>query len=252
LRASITKSYSRPNFQDLVQGATFNGEEASIFNPDLKPVRATNLDIYGEHYFGTLGLLSGGVFYKKLNDFIYQQTTDQTFRGIPDVEVTQSVNGADASLLGFEIGYQQNLSFLPGVLKGLVVYLNYTHTASEANVANFAQGADLSEIDLPGQADNIGNAALAYNIGGFKARLSFNYNGSYINEFDGGDIINVESRHQWDFSMSQTFSKNKLTAFLELVNLTDEDEREFYNTKNTPSFRTRYGSWGRLGIRFNF
>jgi TonB-dependent receptor len=252
LRASITKSYSRPNFQDLVQGATFNGEEASIFNPDLKPVRATNLDIYGEHYFGTLGLLSGGVFYKKLNDFIYQQTTDQTFRGIPDVEVTQSVNGDDASLLGFEIGYQQNLSFLPGVLKGLVVYLNYTHTASEANVANFAQGADLSEIDLPGQADNIGNAALAYNIGGFKARLSFNYNGSYINEFDGGDIINVESRHQWDFSMSQTFSKNKLTAFLELVNLTDEDEREFYNTKNTPSFRTRYGSWGRLGIRFNF
>src|SRR5690606_31682966 len=135
--------------------------EATIFNPNLKPVSATNLDIFGEHYFGTLGLLSGGVFYKKLNNFIYQQTTDQTYRGIPDVEVTQSVNGEDASLVGFEIGYQQNLNFLPSVLKGLVVYLNYTHTASKATVSNFAQGEDISEIDLPGQADNVGNAALA-------------------------------------------------------------------------------------------
>lgn len=254
LRASITKSYSRPNFEDLVQGATFNSEdlEATIFNPNLKPVSATNLDIFGEHYFGTLGLLSGGVFYKKLNNFIYQQTTDQTYRGIPDVEVTQSVNGEDASLVGFEIGYQQNLNFLPSVFKGLVVYLNYTHTASKANVSNFAQGEDISEIDLPGQADNVGNAALAYNIGGFKARLSYNYNGSYINEFDSGDILVMGSRHQWDFSMSQTFSKQRFTAYLELVNLTDENELEYYNTKDTPYSRSRFGSWGRLGIRFNF
>ena len=254
LRASITKSYSRPNFEDLVQGATFdlNDEEASIFNPDLKPVKAVNLDLFAEHYFGAIGLLSGGVFYKKLDDFIYQQTTDQTFRGVNNIEVTQSINGDQATLLGFEIGYQQNLSFLPGILKGLVIYANYTYTSSNAEVDNFAQGSDRTEIDLPGQSESIGNAAIAYNIGGFKARLSLNFNGSFISEFDGDDIVRIDSRNQLDFSMSQTFAKKKLTAFLELINLTDENQIEFYNSAATPKERQRYGSWGRLGLRFNF
>lgn len=252
IRGSLTKSYSRPNFVDMVQGATFNDEEASISNPDLKPVKAFNVDIFSEHYFGSIGLLSGGVFYKKLNDFIYQQTTDRDFGGYEDIEVTQSINGDEASLFGFEIGYQQNLSFLPGFLKGFVVYLNYTHSNSTATVKNFAQGEDLKEIDLPGTAENIGNAALAYNYKGFKARISVNYIDSFISEFDGGDIVLIEDRTQVDFSMSQTFSKRRFTAFLELVNLTDANQIEIFNTAATPKERQQFGMWGRLGLRFNF
>ena len=252
IRGSLTKSYSRPNFVDMVQGATFNDEEASISNPDLKPVKAFNVDIFSEHYFGSIGLLSGCVFYKKLNDFIYQQTTDRDFGGYEDIEVTQSINGDEASLFGFEIGYQQNLSFLPGFLKGFVVYLNYTHSNSTATVKNFAQGEDLKEIDLPGTAENIGNAALAYNYKGFKARISVNYIDSFISEFDGGDIVLIEDRTQVDFSMSQTFSKRRFTAFLELVNLTDANQIEIFNTAATPKERQQFGMWGRLGLRFNF
>lgn len=254
LRASATQSYSRPNFEDLAQGAVFNTAdlEASISNPDLIPVEAINLDLFGEYYFGNIGLLSGGLFYKKLDNFIYQQTIDRTFRGIPDVEVTQSVNGETADLIGFEIGYQQKLEFLPGFLSNFVVYANYTYTESTAEVQNFAEDDEVTEIDLPGQAKHIGNAALGYTKGGFDARLSLNYNGAFTSEFDGSDAVRIDDRVQIDFTMSQSFYKNRLTVYLEMVNLNDENQIELYNTIATPRERQRYGSWGRLGLRYNF
>jgi len=256
LRASATQSYSRPNFGDLAQGAVFNTAdlEAEISNPDLVPVEAINLDVFAEHYFGVVGLLSGGVFYKKLDNFIYQTTTDRTFRGVPDVEVTQAINGDTADLLGFEFGYQQKLGFLPGFLSGFVIYTNYTFTQSKAEVTNFTEGDDgaITEIDLPGQAKHIGNAALGYNRGGFDARISLNYNGAFTSEFDGGDAIRIDDRAQVDFSASQTFAKKRLTIFLELVNLNDENQIEIYNNIATPRERQRFGTWGRLGMRFNF
>ena len=254
IRGSITKSYSRPNFEDLVQGAKFNisDGEAEISNPDLVPVKALNIDLFSEHYIGTIGLFSGGIFYKKLDDFIYKQTTDREFAGYEDIEVTQSINGDDATLYGLEVGYQQNLSFLPGALKGLIVYANYTFTKSEATVKDFSNGEDLTGIQLPGQAQNVGNVALGYVNKGFKARLSLNYVDSFIDEFDGDDLIIRDDRVQLDFNMSQAFAKNKWIAYVELVNLTDSNQVDYFNTIATPKERQHYGFWGRLGLRFNF
>ncbi|MCK5535895.1 MAG: TonB-dependent receptor [Bacteroidales bacterium] len=252
IRSSITKSYSRPNFQSLVQGATYNDEEAEISNPDLVPVEALNIDLFSEHYLGSIGLLSGGVFYKKLDNFIYQQTIDGDFAGYQNIKITQSINGDEATLYGIEIGYQQDLNFLPSFLKGFIVYVNYTYTKSNATVQNFSQDLDLTDIQLPGQAENIGNAALAYAYKGFKARFSVNYVDSYIKEFDGGDLVILDNRTQLDFSMSQTFAKKKWTAYMELVNLTDANQVELYNTSATPKQREHFGFWGRLGLRFNF
>ncbi len=42
-------------------------------NPDLRPQHAWNYDLLGEHYFPAAGVVSGGVFYKQISDFIYLQ-----------------------------------------------------------------------------------------------------------------------------------------------------------------------------------
>lgn len=251
IRAAVTQSYARPNFEDLVQGGEYNPQdnEANLGNPDLVPVKSLNLDLFGEHYLGTVGIISGGVFYKKLDDFIYKKTTDETFLGTPDVEVTQSVNGENGSLFGFELAWQQNLTFLPGVLSGLGIYANYTFTKSEAEVEDFAQGEDLTEIELPGQSKHIGNIALSYTKGGFNSRISLNYNGKFISEIDGDDLILIDNRAQLDISLSQTIAK-KYTIFAELVNLTNEEQHELYNTRSTPSQRELYGFWTRFGVKF--
>lgn len=253
LRAAVTRSYARPNFEDLVQGAEIaaEDEEASIANPNLKPVDSWNFDIFGEKYFGTVGLLSGGVFAKRMNNFIYQQTTLGDILEYTDFEITQSINGDLAVLYGFELAWQQNLTFLPGVLKGIGVYANYTFTESNAEVENFAQGEDFTEIELPGQSKHVGNVALSYAIGGFNARASINFNGSFISEIDGGDLVYIDGRKQIDLSLSQSFMDKKLTGFIQLNNITDENQIELYNTSATPKQREQYGFSGRMGLKFN-
>ena len=253
IRAAVTQSYSRPNFLDLVQGAKIaaEDEEASISNPHLEPVSALNLDLFGEKYFGNVGIISAGVFYKSLNDFIYQQTTLGDILNYQDFEITQSINGESASLLGFEVAWQQNLTFLPGALKGLGVYANYTYTKSEAEVENFAQGEDFTTIELPGQSKHVGNVALSYAVGGFNARASLNFNGKFISEIDGGDLVYIDNRKQIDISISQSFNDNKFTTFLQLNNISNEEQVEFYNRRLTPKQREMYGFWARVGLKFS-
>ncbi len=251
LRAAVTKSYARPNFEALVQGAEIaaTDQEAAISNSDLQPVESWNFDLFGEKYLGTVGILSGGIFHKSMNNFIYQQTKDGDILTYSDFEITQSVNGDEASITGIELAWQQNLTFLPGLLKGLGIYANYTFSESTATV-EFEEDV-ISVIDLPGQSKHIGNFALSYALGGFNARASINFNGSFIDEIDGGDLIIIDDRKQIDLSISQSFMNNKLTGFIQLNNITDENQIELYNTRSTPKERQQYGFWGRVGIKFN-
>lgn len=251
IRAAFTQSYARPNFEELLQESEYNlaDNEANLSNPNLKPVKAVNLDLFGEHYLGSVGIISGGVFYKRLNDFIYKQTTEQTFLGTTGVEVTQSINGDKGSLFGFELAYQQNLTFLPGLLGGLGIYGNYTYTSSEVDVVDFAGGEDLTEIELPGQAKHIGNIALSYTKGGFNGRISYNFIGKFISEIDGDDLVLIDSREQIDVSVNQVIAKN-FTVFVEVVNLTNAEQMELLNSKATPNTLEMYGSWTRFGVKF--
>lgn len=254
IRGAITRSYARPNFEDLAQGAEISADdnEAFISNPELKPVEAWNFDLLIEKYFGNVGLVSAGVFHKSLNNFIYQQTNQGDLLSFTGLDITQSINGDQATLTGVEVAYQQNLTFLPGFLKGFSVYGNYTYTASNAEVQNFAQGEDFTSIDLPGQSDYFGNVALSYGFGGFNARASMNFNGSYISEIDGGDLIRIDDRKQLDVSASQSFLDEKLTAFVQFNNLLDDRQTELFNSRTTPKEIHRFGFWGRLGAKFNF
>ncbi|ACF13746.1 TonB-dependent receptor [Chloroherpeton thalassium ATCC 35110] len=253
LRAAATYSYARPNFGDMVQGAEFDldDKEAELGNLDLEPVKSFNLDLFGEHYIGSVGVISAGFFYKSLSDFIYKKTYDGTFRGVEDVEITQSVNGDDATLWGLEVAWQQNLTFLPGVLSGLGVYANYTYTNSSATVKNLA-GTDEAEteIDLPGQSKHVGNLALYYTRGGFNARVSANFNGEFISEIDGDDLYKIDDRLQIDVSASQRLSDN-VSVYGEVINLTNERRVDFYNTLDTPATREYYGFWARLGFKYS-
>ena len=176
LRAAVTWSYARPNFSEIIpsQEANLEDEEATVGNFDLKPVSAVNLDLLGEHYFGSVGVLSGGLFYKRLTDFIYPRTlfnSQYPLTGTPvatGLEVTQSQNGEAADLIGVEVAFQRNLDFLPGALSGLNVYLNYTYTQSRANIQSrqaSEENPDASEtIRLPGQAGAPGQFLISLRI----------------------------------------------------------------------------------------
>lgn len=255
IRAAATFSYARPNFIDIVPAQEFNLEDREVFigNASLKPVQAFNLDLLGEHFFENVGIISGGVFYKRLDDFIFRRMTfGQTVRGVENVEVTQSTNGNEADLFGFELAYQQRLDFLPGILSGLGIYVNYTYTASTAKIQDRNDEMGEEEISLPGQADHVGNLSLSYEIKGFNARISSNFNGKYLEEVGGSaeEDTYTHSRMQLDFSASQKISP-RLSAFVEVLNITNQPLQVYQGNSSRPIQREFYSWWSRVGVKFD-
>lgn len=257
LRLAVTRSYARPNFQDIVpsQEIDLSAREGTIGNPDLKPVSATNLDLLAEHYFGSAGILSGGIFYKGLQDFIFNQrfeTDDYPRAEGTTLQLTQAQNGENARLFGFEFAYRQNLSTLPGFLKGFNVYANYTFTSSTAKIQSRTD-AGTESIRLPGQAKHVGNFALGYDLGRFDIRVSSNFNGEYITELgeDATEDFYVKDRLQIDATAMYAIN-NKLRVFAEFLNITNQPFEVYQGSADHYVQREFYSWWTRVGIKFDF
>lgn len=260
LRGALTWSYARPNFDEIIpaQEANLEDREVTIGNANLTPVSAMNADLMYEKYFGDVGILSGGVFYKQLDGFIYNHTDfNQPYMNDPSVlvDVTQAQNGDKATLLGVELAFQKTLEFLPKPLKGFSIYLNYTYTMSEASIQNRAEDApegSFESIRLPGQTTHLGNAALMYERNGFFVRAALNFNGSYLSEVGPSAAYDlyVQNRMQFDGSLGYTIKK-KYRVFTELMNLTNQPFEAYMGTDNTVVQREFYGFWMRAGLKFD-
>lgn len=85
-----------------------------------------------EHYFKTVGIIQGGVFYKALTNPIYFLVTPATSGTYAGLNENLPVNGPNAHITGFEAAWQQPLNFLPGFLNGMGVRVNYGYTNSRA------------------------------------------------------------------------------------------------------------------------
>jgi TonB-dependent receptor len=210
-----------------------------------------------DHYFGTVGVLSLGLFNKNLNNFIYTRVFEtDNYEGNDfgtDVELRQAVNGESATLTGLEIAYQQNLTFLPGFLSGFGVYVNYTYTASKATLKDRAGVDETEEIDLPGQAPHVGNLSLSYARGGFNVRMSGNYAGSYIEELDEDAESDryINERLQLDATASYQVN-DRFNVFAEFLNITDAPfEAYLGGDKSQLVQREFYSWWSRVGVKFN-
>ena len=71
LRAAVTYTYSRPNFEDVLPYRQEDRDEVKFGNPDLDFPRSMNIDLLAERFLPGCGHLSGGVFYKEIDDFIF-------------------------------------------------------------------------------------------------------------------------------------------------------------------------------------
>ncbi len=149
LRAVYGRGLARPNIGDLVPATVIDPNQTpyptiSTGNPKLVPTMADNFDILAEHYFQPLGILQAGWFYKRLTNPIYPtatllpnfNSTGKTY------QLTQSINGPNGHIQGFEAQWEQRFSFLPGILSGFGVNANYSHTVSQVNFRRALMAAE--------------------------------------------------------------------------------------------------------------
>nr|WP_298995645.1 TonB-dependent receptor [uncultured Allomuricauda sp.] len=258
LRFAYTQSYARPELQDLVpsQNINFADQLLTTGNPELLPASADNLDLLFESYLKGAGVISGGIFYKRIENFIFDQISNVDFNNDVFLQ-TEPINGDEAELLGIELNFTKKLDFLPGFLSGLGVFLNYTYVDSNSSFEFFDEdtGETLvrEDVSFVGQADNTWNAALSYDLGGFSARASLNYNGRSLLSFsdDPEQDFFLEERYQLDVNASQKISDN-LTVFVEFVNLTNEPNLEFQSVRSQVTNYEIYDWSARFGLNFKF
>jgi len=263
LRAAATTALARPNYYALAPYVNniAADKEITAGNPDLDVTYSYNYDFMAENYFKSVGLISGGVFYKRLNDFIYNysdnQYTDAKFAAdfpnqanpIPAGEnwsFVQSRNGDVVDVYGFEVAFQRQLDFLPGkFLKGFGIYLNYTYTKSKAKGIADEDGNERNDISLPGTTPHMFNGSLSWENKRFSARISTNFTSDYLDEL--GSESYKDSYYDKQFFLDANASykiTSHLRIFAEANNLTNQPLRYYQgveaHTKQAEFYQARY------------
>lgn len=248
-RAAATRSLSRPGYYDLVPWEEIEPEGQSIGkgNPDLKQATSSNYDLLFEHYLKSVGLISGGLFYKSVDNYIYERTYIQQGGEYDQWEVTQTVNGAAAKVYGFEVAWQQQLTFLPGLLNGLGIYANYTQIGSRFKVPGVESERT---VRLPDMRPKVGNVSLSYEKFGFSGRLSLNFYDTFISELSetAENDLMEQGRKQLDFSASQKINR-QVTLFMGISNINNAQVKINYRD-GRPNDHKFYSSWANIGIKY--
>ena len=250
LRAAWTNTLARPNYYDLVpyQDNRIEDEELFLGNPELDPTTSMNFDFSAENYFKSIGLVSIGYFNKNIDDFIYVAASENS----AGFNVFQPQNGGDGAINGVEVSVQRQLDFLPGALKGIGVYLNYTYTDSEATGVANEDGDPRDKIGLPGTAKNLFNASLSYENKSFIIRASINYSSDYIDEV-GGDAFSdryYDEQFFLDINASYAITQN-WRIFAEANNLTNQPLRYYQGVPERTMQAEWYNSRYNLGLKFD-
>ena len=257
LRFAYSSGIARPDYVALVpyEFRDDEGREISRGNPDLNPTTSHNLDLMFENYTSSLGLFSAGIFYKKMSNIILNSTITETlpYEGGSQVyEITMPINGEDdATVYGFEIALNQRLNFLNvPFLNYFSIYANYTYTKAELQV-------DGRNLPLGYSPENIANVALMYDNPkiGLSFVISNNFRDDILQSVGDDQYTDsyFKSEYHLDLSVRQRITKN-LSAFLQLNNLTDQEERQYYGKPSEDYSRlqqwAKYNSYGTLGLSF--
>ncbi len=187
MRVVYGRGLARPNIGDLVPATIIDPNQTpyptvATGNPNLVPTSANNYDVLAEHYFRPLGILQAGWFYKQLSDPIYPTANlVNNYNGTGKTyQLTQSINGPNAHIQGFEAQWEQRFSFLPGILGGFGINANYSHTASQVTFpANF-DGGRTDKPPLDRNSPNDYNVNVTYDKGRLSGRFAISHNDQSI------------------------------------------------------------------------
>jgi TonB-dependent receptor len=256
LRAALTNSVVRANFSQLAPGVSYSSPtEASIGNPDLKPLTSANFDAGVERMLGKDGVVSFYYFTKDIKDFTYTTNMAGTGQWAGFTSAVLAVNGEKAKVKGYELAYTQALRQLPGALSGLIVGANTTITDSTTVLSRFDRPSNklLSrEVALPGQSDRVVNLVLGYEAGPWSARVASNSKSRYLLQ-TGSDVVDasqdawVDGQKQIDLSVKYQINKSTLLSF-EGLNLNKEKYYVYLGNQKYNFQNEQYGRTFRISL----
>ena len=251
LRAAFTTALARPNYYAL------------------KATYSYNFDLLGEYYSKSVGIVSGGLFYKRLDNFIFNYldidyTAEKFAADFPGFtnpigegevwEYLRPMNGRSVDMFGFEVALQRKLDFLPGrFLRNFGVMLNYTFTHSVTRGIYNEDGEERTNVSLPGTAPHMVNASLSWENSRLSVRVSLNYTAGYLDEVASeafGDRY-YDGQLFLDANASYRFGKY-VRVFFEANNLTNQPLRYYQGIRSRMAQLEYYKGTFNLGVKIDF
>jgi len=231
-RFALSKSMTRPDYSALAGAvslsppATVGGTgSGSGGNPDLKPVRSTNLDATIEWYFAPRSILTASAFYMDLTSYIgYGQVNKQfmTYSNLSpqgvqtNYTLTVPVNSS-GTVKGLELGYEAPL------------------------MKNFGLSANLTYTDAKEQGGGplVGASRETYNLGAyyeddrFNVRVSYNHRSSFYSGLDRSTAFSQAATDTVSASLGYKFS-DALSFSLDARNLNNPKLKYFALNEDQP------------------
>ncbi|WAJ72166.1 TonB-dependent receptor [Catenovulum adriaticum] len=278
VRFSAAKNITRPSLDALTVSGNVQvdpdgsrGLSIQAGNPGLQPFESINYDTSFEWYFSEEGSFAAGLFLKKIDNFVFENTVEMPYSetGFPlslldeasgqtgDTQFSYSrpENGQSTDIKGLELSYQTLLGFLPSPFNNIGIVTNYTYADADFLYENVQGSGESQYKKFPGLSKNSYNFTVFYETEKWGGRIAAASRSDYISLVEGG-LADEDERgfHGTTFvDMSVFYQVNdSLKLTLEGVNLTDETDEQYsdradriYNV--TTSGRTFY-----LGASYKF
>ncbi|ODT86440.1 TonB-dependent receptor [Phenylobacterium sp. SCN 70-31] len=246
LRGAVTQSISRPPPGDLVPSRQENAQlnQRIIGNPNLKPAESLNLDASAEYFLPPVGLVSAGVFYKDISDFVFSSSRIAA----DGVDERTRQNGEGGKVTGVEVAWVQQFTSLPGLFSGLGIEANYTWLDSEG-----AYPGRTEDLPLVNSPRHTLNGVVSYVQGPVSVRLSYNYLSKRLESVGARaalDVYNAKSS-VWDVAVKVRV-RDRHSVFFNVKNLTDEPTIQYQGGRSDPTLLTYYGRQFNFGVNFDF
>ena len=268
-RLSYGRSMTRPSLGSLNIASPSFGYTTftvgNLGNPGLNPYESNDVDLALEWYFDEGSVLAMTLFNKEIVTSLRSEQVEKlideefwdSIYADPDYQATAPLgdpatqvythnipvnNNEGFTVKGFELMYQQPFTFFDNWLSDFGVVANYTRVTAE---------------DSTGLSPNSYNMTLYYEKENYGARISMNKRDDYLLREPGGNGHVQERKYgptHVDVSSFYNINEN-LTISLEIINLTDEEERIYGTGDGTMDLTREYSHTGTqyfLGARYNF
>jgi len=286
LRANITPGFSIPNSPSPSPGQTIHPWTGSGGNPHLEPWRADAFDLAYEWYIDRTSYFSVALFYKQLDNYIYNQSLQFDFTGVPipaaqqpNVDslpsgviisnigtMTLPANGEGGSVRGLEVSGAVDFGLFVDALEGFGLIANYSRSKSDLNPTENQN----SEVRIPGLSGEVYGLTGYFERGGFQSRISYRYRspfkGEVVQLFTNRGFTEILEDEQVDAQIGYTFEEGSalegLGVLLQVNNLTNSPYRtrlglDSGGTKTAdgatlPETYEEYGRQILLGVNYRF
>ncbi len=306
VRAAYYRSATRPDYRFLSPGLTTdqNLMNLTAFNPFLNPSLVNNYDLGVSFYTNKIGLITVGGFHKDISQLIYQLPNYRPayfdrLKDAPDVLIESlqrprqlypeefiegtgvntrlnnyPINNPNpATFTGFEVSTQTNFWFLPGILSGLVLDLNYSMIWSRTEFPYLDIEIEIDDsriipipVEVPvyrtkesrllDQPAALFNARIGLDYKGFSTRVSFRYQGETLQGLDPvNELLDGFSNDLFRIDLN---AKQKITdqfsVSLDVINLTEFQDQSFFRPvgRVLPQRSEFYGMQAQISLRYEY